>query len=245
MKKCFYSVLQIDKTSTFLEIKKNYRKLVVKYHPDKNNGSKECEEKLKEINEAYECLSDSRKKAAYDKVQSEKQNEFFTSKKQYTTKTDVHKVNITLEEAFFGCTKQVNVIDKNNQYRPFTVIIPRGVSTGQTLVVSGNRFVDQFYINIFIHSHSFFEREGADLFCNITVPYIVSLDGGTVDLPWFDGVYKLNLKRDIHTGNRIPLQGMGMPILNSNKTGTLFVNIRVRGLVDFSAAILEESLCGV
>ena len=65
-KRDYYEVLGVSKTATDAEIKKAYRKLAMKYHPDYNPGDKEAEEKFKEINEAYEVLSDADKKARYD-----------------------------------------------------------------------------------------------------------------------------------------------------------------------------------
>ncbi len=63
---CYYEVLQVSKNATTAEIKKAYRKLALKYHPDKNPGDKEAEEKFKLINEAYAVLSDEEKRRVYD-----------------------------------------------------------------------------------------------------------------------------------------------------------------------------------
>ena len=63
----YYEVLQISKNATEAEIKKAYRKLALKYHPDRNQGDKEAEEKFKMVNEAYQVLSDPKKRAIYDR----------------------------------------------------------------------------------------------------------------------------------------------------------------------------------
>ena len=65
-KRDYYEVLGVDKNASDSEIKKAYRKLAMKYHPDKSGGDKEAEEKFKEASEAYEVLSDQDKKARYD-----------------------------------------------------------------------------------------------------------------------------------------------------------------------------------
>ena len=65
-KRDYYEVLGVSKNATADEIKKAYRKMAIKYHPDKNPGDKEAEEKFKEAAEAYDVLSDSEKRAKYD-----------------------------------------------------------------------------------------------------------------------------------------------------------------------------------
>ncbi len=65
-KRDYYEVLGIQKGAAKDDIKKAYRKLAIQYHPDKNPGNKEAEEKFKEATEAYEVLSDDQKKSAYD-----------------------------------------------------------------------------------------------------------------------------------------------------------------------------------
>ena len=62
----FYKILGVEKTATAQEIKKAYRKLALKYHPDHNNGDKDAEEKFKKVSEAYEVLSNDEKRAKYD-----------------------------------------------------------------------------------------------------------------------------------------------------------------------------------
>jgi molecular chaperone DnaJ len=63
----FYAILSVERTASDDEIKKAYRKLAMTYHPDRNGGSKDAEEKFKTITEAYDVLRDPQKRAAYDR----------------------------------------------------------------------------------------------------------------------------------------------------------------------------------
>src|SRR4029434_7912230 len=63
----YYEVLGVTRTASEAEMKASYRKLAMKWHPDRNPGDKDCEAHFKEINEAYDVLKDEQKRAAYDR----------------------------------------------------------------------------------------------------------------------------------------------------------------------------------
>src|SRR5215831_11844935 len=66
-KRDYYEVLGVSRTAGEEELKKAYRRLAIQFHPDRNPGDKQAEEKFKEINEAYQVLSDQEKRAQYDR----------------------------------------------------------------------------------------------------------------------------------------------------------------------------------
>ena len=66
-KRDFYEVLGVDRSVDAAELKKTYRKLAMKYHPDRNPDDDESEKKFKEVSEAYEVLKDDQQRAAYDR----------------------------------------------------------------------------------------------------------------------------------------------------------------------------------
>jgi len=74
--KDYYALLEVDRNSDAEQIKKSYRNLAMQCHPDKNPGDKASEEKFKEISEAYEVLSDAKKKERYDQYGSADPNDF-------------------------------------------------------------------------------------------------------------------------------------------------------------------------
>ena len=69
MARDYYDILGLSKSASDSEIKSSYRKLAMKYHPDKNPGDKKAEEKFKEASEAYGVLSDEQKKSNYDQFE--------------------------------------------------------------------------------------------------------------------------------------------------------------------------------
>lgn len=132
--KDYYKILGVDKNATDEQIKKSYRKLSLKYHPDKNPGNKEAEEKFKEISEAYSILSDPQKRQQYDTYGTVDPNGFShmdmnaedifdtfmkmhrgfgfgfdddMSERSYKGQDKVLRINVTLEEVYRNVTKDV------------------------------------------------------------------------------------------------------------------------------------------
>ena len=132
--KDYYKILGINKEATDTEIKKAYRKLSLQYHPDRNPGNKEAEEKFKEISEAYSILSDKQKRQQYDTYGTVDPNvfnhmnmnpeEIFASfmkmhhgfgswfddepqERSYRGQDKILRINVTLEEIYNNVTKQV------------------------------------------------------------------------------------------------------------------------------------------
>lgn len=138
----YYELLEITKTSDKTIIKKAYRKLAMQYHPDKNPGDNEAEEKFKAINEAYQVLSDDEKRALYDRYGKagleghgqrgggfsggfddlgsifEEMFGFGTNQRRREKKTYNYNLDTTIEvnlefnEAAFGCKKEFDYVYK-------------------------------------------------------------------------------------------------------------------------------------
>ena len=118
-RKDYYGILGVSKTATAEEIKKAYRTLSIKYHPDRNPGNKSAEEKFKEIAEAYDVLKDPKKKAAYDRPKVNLGGFDFEVNMDFggfgargprpeDMGSDIEMpVPLTMEEMLRGCTKKV------------------------------------------------------------------------------------------------------------------------------------------
>ena len=136
MSKNFYDVLGVKKTATQDEIKKAYRELCKKYHPDKNGGD---DTKIKEVNEAYATLGDEDKRRQYDS-QSSFSSGFggfnpggFNSSFFRQMASDIRmNITISLEDAYYGCKYPANINGKL-----YSIDIPKGVVNGKVLKISG------------------------------------------------------------------------------------------------------------
>jgi len=138
MAKEYYETLGVSRTASGDEIRKAYRRMAMKYHPDRNKGDKKAEQKFKQVKEAYDILSDDQKRAAYDQfghagvsnssaggnyqdIFGDIFNNFFDSggtaggfgqrraRTAYRGNDLEYSLNITLEESAFGTEKKIKI----------------------------------------------------------------------------------------------------------------------------------------
>lgn len=292
--KDYYKILGVDKSATQDEIKKAYRKLAMKYHPDRNPNDKSAEEKFKEITEANEVLSDPEKRKKYDTLGANwKQyqhtgggfedfysqfggarkgggttyefsgdindifgnmgggfSDFFesffggsgrrggfsgTTQHQQTAVDVEADLNITLEEAFNGSERQINVDGKKLKIK-----INPGTKDGQKLrlkglgrsrTTGGNK--GDLYLNLHILQHPFYEIKDNDLYYNLDVELYTAVLGGKEHIKTLDGkTVSINIPEGTESESVLRLKSLGLN--KSYGRGDLYVKIHVTVPKDLS-----------
>ncbi len=203
--KDFYKTLGVAKTVDAAELKKTYRKLARKYHPDSNQGDATAEAKFKEISEAYSVLSDAEQRAEYDQIRAMGSGARFTSGGQSAQGfEDVFSrfgqggrqqaSNQGFEDLFGGMFGQGGFGQTSGGYRGYG---------GPT--------------------------KGQDVTARTTLDFITAARGETISLQGEDGKpFKVKIPAGVADGQKIRLRGRGRPSMDGGENGDIVVQVAVR-----------------
>ena len=247
-KKDYYKVLGLTESATEADIKKAYRKLAMKYHPDRNKDTKGTEEKFKEINEANSVLSDPEKKRNYDTARkfgdggsdysgygdyefsrdfhdSEEMNELF---RQFFGNSDFRQTNrkrslkanvvISFWESVFGCEREFE-INTGSTKRKIKFAIPAGVDE-HNIVHVHDEDVD-LKATIEITPDPNFSRKGLDVYANLSIPLTLACLGGEMPLSHWEKDYIITIPECIQNGQKLRIGKAG--IKKGDKVGDFYL----------------------
>ena len=110
----YYRILEIKEDADFSDIKKKYRKLAIKYHPDKNPGDDEAVKKFREITEAYEILGDEKKRKEYDNKRKFKNGQENKKNENLKNRNDFSDNNFSFGKEFFKSASEMKEMFENS-----------------------------------------------------------------------------------------------------------------------------------
>lgn len=218
-----YQVLGVERTAAPEQIKQSYRRLAIKYHPDKNPGDREAETRFKEVTAAYKTLSDEMSRAAYDrtlKPLSESLRQWVANVTKPRKAEYTQSAVITLEEAILGCTRTTRV-----GFRLAEFDVPPGTMTGTRLRGTAKDFV--VFVNVEVAPHSKYTLDGRDVLVTAEAPYPFFVVGGTVAVQTPRGLKEVHLEPLSRSGVKKKFVGEGCTTSDGTRKGDLVVVVEV------------------
>jgi molecular chaperone DnaJ len=248
--KDYYAVLGVDKKADGGTIKKKYRQLARELHPDKTKGDKKLEDRFKEVSEAYDILSDDKKRAEYDQAREMfKSGAFRQGANQYSgdfsdlfSSGDIFSqifggrrgprkgadlqsaVTISFRDAIFG--KQIDIS------KGLTVRIPAGISDGGKVRVKGRGEPGEagpgdLYVEVSVVPHPIFSRKGENIHVTVPVSFTEAALGADIPVPTLEGdEVKVRIAPGTQNGKTFRVKGRG--VKKGVNAGDLMVSIEVQ-----------------
>lgn len=236
----YYKILNVSEVATPEEIKKSYRQLAMKWHPDRNADNKGAEEKFKEIQIAYDTLSNPQKRKEYDMSRqfgfgsnnSSRENSGFSGEDFedvlhqhfsdifnqnfsdiFNRKNFIQsiEVNVSFWEAIKGGTKTFQLAIRSKKGTKFlNVSIP---------IPEGTNTGDQFLIEvegqklqvvILVEPDPKFQRDNLDLYLKVDIPFSIAMLGGEVIFPHWQGDLDIKIPECLQNNQKIRISNKGV-----------------------------------
>jgi molecular chaperone DnaJ len=339
-KRDYYAVLGVNRDAAEDEIKKAYRRLAMKHHPDRNTGDKDSEEKFKECKEAYEVLTDARKRAAYDQFGhagidpaagfgagargaegfggfadafGDIFGEIFGQQRGGRGGNGVYRgadlrynLELSLEDAARGTEAKIRIptleqcatchgsgakpgttpkqcptchgrgevrvsqgffslqqtcpqchgrgkviadpctacegAGRVRKHKTLSVKIPAGVDQDDRIRLAGEGEAGvnggppgDLYVVVSLKAHAVFQRDGADLHCELPISFATAALGGDIDIPTLDGHAKVKVAPETQTGQVFRLRNKGIRPVRGSVTGDLYCHVSIETPVKLTA----------
>ncbi len=330
-KKDYYEVLGVQKNASSAELKKAFRRLAMKHHPDRNPDDEAAEKAFKEAKEAYEVLNDEQKRAAYDQYGhagveqgaggfggggagfgdafSDIFGDIFGGgggRQRVRKGADLqYNLELTLEEAVEGTTVKIKVpsmkhcstcdgtgakkgtspktcgtcgghgqvrmqqgffsvqqtcpachgngtmiddpcndchgVGRIKENKSLSVEVPAGVDTGDRIRLSGEGEAGEkgappgdLFVQMHVKKHAIFERDNADLYCEVPISIVTAALGGELNVPTLTGKVNLKIPTGTQTHKMFRMKGKGVKPVRGGPVGDLLCRVIVETPVKLS-----------
>jgi molecular chaperone DnaJ len=234
----YYDVLGVAKSADDGEIKRAYRELARKFHPDVNPDRADAAERFKEINEAYAVLSEKETRDRYDRfghpgdsggigsvvdAVEEAIGDVLRRRRGKQRGRDLrYTLEVSFEEAAFGCTKTIHVPDSDGlptrKPREFAVVIPPGTREGGVKMIKGEGEPGKaggtpgdLHVIVRVKDHELFRREGHDVLSELEISFAQAALGAVVDVQTLDGSVRMRIPEGTQPGRSFRIRNRGVP----------------------------------
>jgi DnaJ-class molecular chaperone len=238
-KRDYYDVLGVARDASEAEIKRSFRELARRHHPDMNAA--DGGERFREINEAYAVLSDKESRARYDRwghpddgtggfsavvdAAQEIINDVFRRRRGKQKGRDVrYTLEVTFEEAAFGASKTVTIppsMDPGEPTRPareLVVVVPPGMKDGAVKTIKGEGEPGKngggpgdLHVTVRIAEHGAFRRENHDVHSDHAISFTQAALGDVLEIQTLDGPVKMRIPEGTQPGRVFRIRNRGIP----------------------------------
>jgi DnaJ-class molecular chaperone len=262
----YYSVLGVSRDASDVEIKRAFRELARKHHPDvspQDNG-----EAFREINEAYAVLSDAESRARYDRwghpddtsglsavVEAAQDilNDLFRGRRGRQRGRDLrYTLELTFEQAAFGSSTPILIPSGDGTTREFTVVVAAGTKDGGVKTFrgegepgKGGAAAGDLHVHLRVAEHTLFRRDGLDVRSEHTIAFPQAALGAVLDVATLDGPIKMRIPEGTQPGQVFRIRGRGIPQASGKTSprGDHLVTIQIAVPTELTArqrALIEE-----
>lgn len=239
----YYDILDVDKNSTIEEIKKKYRKLSLKYHPDRNSNSEESKQHFQQINNAYNRLLEQPSSSQNINNTTHMQDIINLVKKETINESIelspiLKTVYITLEQSYYGCMLPVEIeryiMERNlKSWEKETIYVDfyKGIDTNEVITYNNkgncvNEKYSDVKITVQIKKHDCFSRDGLDIKYIKNISLKEALCGVTFQILHISGKkYNIIGEEVIIPNDNKTIKGLG--IIRGDHVGNLIINFNI------------------
>jgi DnaJ-class molecular chaperone len=243
----YYDILNIKNTATISEIKKAYKHLAIKFHPDKTNNDLIKKEKFIQITEAYEILKDSKKKKRYDIMYASYNSSIFHAKRfEQTIKENTEKLDISvtliisLRDVYSKETieikyKKKTYIDNDIELIDTVYLLNiKNIRKSKKINIKNQGHQSKYYkdkigtlkINVVYKNVKDYRIIDDALFYNLDIHFQDAIDGIIIDYLHLDNsIIKINVPKKTNNGDKIIISEKGLLVKNKRQDLILIINI--------------------
>lgn len=254
--KDYYQILGVDQSADSAAIKKQYRKLARQLHPDKTKGDKKLEDKFKAVSEAYDILSDDKKRREYDEARQAFKSgriptgfngadfgdmfgsggdifsSLFGGARQRLGADLQTEASISFKDSIYGTELNLRLTSSGTNATNITTRIPAGIKDGAKIRIKGRGSqgaagAGDLFVLVHVSPHPIFSRKDENIHLSLPITFAEATLGADISVPTLDGdEVKVRIAPGTPTGRTLRVKGLG--VKKGSTVGDLMITLDVK-----------------